>query len=154
MLVYRIQHKDTGEGPYINGIVYEGRKFHVNGLISSCAVLSAPEPEDDSLLVVNFRKRSPWGGHINFNANGWRFGFTKPKQITKWFSESVVIKMIKWVGFEVVVKDVPDADVIVGYSQCMITRDVWDNAPVHSTWVPKRYEKQLARIKELKIATV
>jgi hypothetical protein len=99
-----------------------------------------PEPDEDELLVINYKK------HVKrdcFSVCGdvrsdYIFAFTSARQVKKWFSVSGIMKLINWHGFEVAVKEIPDEKVVKGYTQCVVDIGAWFETDIEERWVPER----------------
>ena len=95
MLVYRVEHREYGQGPYRD---HDYTHWH-----HSYSLDGHPDPERD------------------FPTKAWRdkankFGFSSLQQLRDWFTATELYRM-REAGFHVVVYDVPAADVIIGGSQ-------------------------------------
>lgn len=142
MLVYRIQHSESGLGPYFADVFYEGCKFYVHEWIDH-SKFNNPEPECDSLLCVNFEKKhgiKKWQPIADRAKENYIYAFNNEKQLKKWFGSKTLAFLIKSVGFDVVVKEIPDEFVLTGYSQCLVDAAAWIEAPVLDRWLPKQLQ--------------
>lgn len=138
MLVYRLQHRIAGKGPYM----YSSGNcaFDLHEICGGMNSRNCPEPDDDALLKKNFMKRFSMSYSIRGNIRGsFLFAFVNPEQLKKWFGSSGIMKMLAHHGFEVAVKDIPDDKVIIGDSQCIVNSEAWFETPVTTLWIPERY---------------
>lgn len=115
MLVYRIEHTVTGQGPYNPGVLPEEHraphaKLKANPSMSYWDRKDAqPVPEDDGLPPQ-------WG----FPAELF-FGFDSPEALAAWFGEDYVEKAAA-AGFVAAVYYVPFSKVLVGGHQVAFPR--------------------------------
>lgn len=103
MLVYRVEHKDTGIGPYHS-------RFDAN-------FSSESQRQLENILNDFFFKRhhvdpsDDMGDGTSFNLYGWKFGFKDEKSLTKWFDHHRGIKGLQNLGFVVRVYEAPNQQV-------------------------------------------
>lgn len=131
MQVFRLQHPNTGVGPYISqgkvhNIYDEFDIFWLNDVMDN--MKHSPEPSDDSILVDNFRKQFP--NCYSICADGYLFGFNNMAKACRWFGSTAILKMMHHYGFDLIVKEVSDDDVVVGESQCMVTENGWNKSEI------------------------
>lgn len=137
MKTIRIVHPDTGTGPYISqGDVRNKRDendvFWLNMVMHDMSIGKSPEPNEDDVLVKNYHKKFSTSGKID--ASSYVFAFTSLEQAFDWFGSNGVLKMIHWYDFQVIEKDVPNDDVIVGDAQCMISETTYNEHLVDRFW--------------------
>lgn len=140
MKIFRIQHEHTGQGPYFADVFYMGKKFYVHEWIDH-SKFNNPEPECDSLLCVNFEKKhgiKKWQPIADRAKEDYIYAFCTERQLKKWFGSKTLAFLIDSVGFDVVVKEIPDDKVIAGYSQCLVETAAWFEAPTVENWLPKQ----------------
>lgn len=139
--VFRVQHKETGQGPYCNDIQIEGRKFFVGEHLANMGKFNCPEPHEDDKLVRNFHDKFGVSTRhdIAVRASSYLYAFNTEAQLLKWFGSSGIMKLIKRFGFEVVVKEIEVAQLVTGNTQCMVHYDAWHDAPVDELYIPPRY---------------
>jgi hypothetical protein len=124
-LIYRIENAE-GKGPYqgITGMREPLLPMHYSD--------EHPSPEDDSKLVGNVRnymrrqdderlpeERSVW----TFIYGDFLFGFDSQDQLRRWVYNDQWMKDLDEAGFHLTVLDVPDDEIIAGYTQAIFKRD-------------------------------
>lgn len=100
MLVYRVEHKVTGLGPYHSrsncDFPLETRQRLFNIVRKYFLKRHHVAPSDDM------------GHGSGFNLYGWLFGFKDEKSLTKWFDDALGVKGLQNLGFRVRMYEVPD----------------------------------------------
>lgn len=111
MKVYRLEHKDTCKGVYING---NTRNIIVNWVGNfQLRHPSHPSPYNDSLL----NKRLQKNGKGFWSAKLFHYGFSSKKQFRNWFFCDETLARIAKEGMVVRVYDVPER--FVGNTQAV-----------------------------------
>jgi hypothetical protein len=153
MKTFRLQHPDTGKGPYMSqGDVRntndEHDVFWLDKIVHEMNVGKSPEPNEDKLLQKNYSARFKSEKILRIEPGWYVFAFESIESMFAWFSECGVEKMVHWYGFELVEKDIPSGDVVVGDAQCMIVEDAYDDHEVSHLWTAhevREYARDLRR---------
>ena len=116
MLVYRVEHKDTGIGPYhsrFDTLVSADKRNRLNNILNNYLFKRHHvDPSDDV------------GDGSKFNRYGWLFGFNDELSLTRWFDNIHAIKGLQSLKFIVRVYEVRDTHVMTLKSQvCYMPRD-------------------------------
>lgn len=148
MIVYRLQHKESGKGPYTH---LSSINVHLDEVCGAMNARNCPEPSNDKVLTDNYRERYGFTYDLSSSIlSAFVFGFSDTAQLKKWFGSPGIMKLLLYHGFEVVVKDVAVDSVVIGDSQCIIDIDEWANTESLESWIPERYRD---RFDELMAAT-
>lgn len=107
MLIWRVQHKDTGEG------MYRCRVANVWELPTEGP--RHPAPWNDSGMAMGWDRR-------NKNRE-WLFGFSSEAQMLGWLYDDDMWDSLDFHGFEVVQIECPSTSVIQGHTQVVYDAD-------------------------------
>ena len=152
MKMFRLVHPDTGAGPYISqGDIYDGdgQPYELCNIVDTFG--TSPEPENDKLLKANIQKAFPNISYVGSIVSSCIFGFTELEQAFKWFGSSGVMKLMHWIGFELIEKDIET--IYIGDTQCMAFETSWDETPVLKKWTVDEvddYGREVRRIRRTK----
>lgn len=110
--VYRVQHQDTGNGPYNNG----AHSLH-EMLYAHCDDESRPGPQNDGL---------PWDFPYS-----WLFGFDSKDDLAAWFDGW--LEELDAHGYVVSLFSVPPADILRGGHQVIFSHQAQEIARTRPT---------------------
>lgn len=103
MLIYRLEHPDSGRGPYVS-------TGHAS--TASWTWSRRPPPADDLGLAGKWLR-----------LDDAHFGFASVEQLKRWFDPTDPdIEVLTGEGYEVVTYEVPDEAVILGHKQLVFTK--------------------------------
>lgn len=98
MYVYRVEHPETGKGPYQAAHIWQTRSHDTS---------MHPTPWDDGI-------DNTWD-------STYIFGFISPIHLKKWFNRQER-RSLKRRGYKFIRVDVPECDILFGYKQVVFPR--------------------------------
>ena len=123
MLVIRVEHKDTGLGPYMHCL------HKPNNALEELACKELMEPHHSD---------PKWSDGSNINAELYNFGFKDSEQFVNWFRKTYVIHSLHSFGFVVRMYESSDAQeindqIIFVKEQAILVKELdliefWNNA--------------------------
>lgn len=105
MLVYRVEHKETGFGPY--NPQHEDLGVGYDNWINSMPG-HHPSPTAD----IQGMSSLDWGAR-----EAYLYGFQSIDSLRKWFPDDYLFQLEHYYGFRLAVYDVPEEDVLKGERQ-------------------------------------
>lgn len=115
MLIYRVEHRESGYGPYMHR--YYGAKFLKNEAVTL----------DNLMLECFFKTNHPEPKRLDgkefIESSCYRYAFGDPMELIYWFDIGWAVRKLDELGFIVRIYNIKDSEVVALHKQVAYVSD-------------------------------